>query len=129
MSRRLPQVLEFSTFLLLLTACASTPEEIPAELQKALVRHDHRAVLNLIDHNSRPLVEAMLTAKPNHSTDFGLEAAIGQPTVTKVEQGESGLTLTVAQAGRTREWVLVRESGAWKLDLSATAARRAWDLK
>ena len=33
-----------------------------------------------------------------------------------------------ASDGVKREWALVEEAGAWKVDLAGTASRRAWDV-
>ena len=130
-----PIVARFGCLLafLPLAACAQPPETLPLRLHDALVRGDDAAVLGLIDHNNRPLVQAMLQV-PADARGRRFFRALGQgaqpPRVVKVDAGEAGLTLTVraeSDATRTREWVLVREGGDWRLDLSATAARRSWD--
>ena len=130
-----PIVARFGCLLafLPLTACGQPPETLPLRLHDALVRGDDAAVLALIDRNNRPLVQAMLQV-PADARGQRFFRALGQgaqaPQVVKVDAGEVGLTLSVRAPGdptRTREWALVREDGDWRLDFSATAARRSWD--
>jgi hypothetical protein len=119
----------------LASACQSRPEDLPAALESALLRHDRPAALALVDHASQPLIEAAMNSvstaaespywlHPGHPGHAGPAPM----HVVKSDLGESGLVLTVESEGVKRDWALVQEGGSWKLDLAGTAARRAWDV-
>ena len=108
--------------------CQRPPEEVPAALEAALAAQDRQAVLALIDRASQPLVEAALVSVARQGSPYWLAPNATPAHVVKVERGEAGLVLTVEANGVKREWALIQEAGAWKVDLAATAAHRAWDV-
>lgn len=111
-----------------LSGCQRPPEEVPAALEAALLRQDRAAVLALVDRNSASLVEAALNSVATRKdSPYWLRAKPTASRVVKTERGEAGLLMVVESDGVKREWALVQEGGAWKIDLAATAAHRAWD--
>ena len=110
-------------------ACQTPPAQVPVALEAALLRQDRHAVLALVDRASQPLVEAALNsvAKPGASP-YWLRPSPTPSRVVHTEPGETGLVVTVEADGVKRDWALVEEGGAWKVDLAATAAHRAWDV-
>ena len=110
-------------------ACQARPQDLPASLEDALLRHDRAAALALVDRASQPLVEAAMNSVPKAAdSPYWLRATPPPMHVVKTDLGESGLVLTVESEGVKRDWALVVEGGVWKLDLAGTAARRAWDV-
>ena len=121
--------LGLSVFAILSSGCQRPPESVPAALEDALSRQDRQAVLALVDHNSAPLVEAALrSVASNKDSPYWLNPHPAATRIVRTERGEAGLLLTVESDGVKREWALVQEGGAWKVDLAATAAHRAWDV-
>ncbi len=112
-----------------LAACHTPPQDVPGALETALLRQDRRAVLALVDHASQPLVEAALNSVASRKdSPYWLQPAPTPTRVVRTETGEAGLVITLESDGVQRDWALVEEAGAWKVDLAATAARRAWDV-
>lgn len=116
------------------TACAQPPETFPERFHAALASGDPAQVTALVERNSRPLVLSMLQVPRGQGPQPYVlpDAPSAVPRVLRIDAGEAALTLTVSDSPdprRSREWVLVREGGDWKLDLTATAARRAWEMQ
>ena len=116
------------TIALLVQGCAPTPQELPARLHSALLRHDTAATLQLVSRASQPLLQAALMVNPPGQPPYWLASAgaAAEPHVLSVDQDEASLRMTVEVNGTKRQWILVQEQGAWKLDLAATASARTW---
>ena len=128
-AKRLSRRVGFSAAAFLATACQTSPQDVPGALESALARQDRAAVLACVDRASQPLVEAMLNSVANRQqSPFWLHSHPARTRVVSTERGEAGLVVTVESDGTKRDWALVEEGGAWKVDLAATAARRAWDV-
>lgn len=114
---------------LLATGCQTPPQDVPAALEAALLKQDRAAVLALIDRASQPLVQATLdSVAARKNSPYWLQPHPSAMHVVHTEKGDAGLVLTVESDGVKREWALVEEAGAWKVDLAGTASRRAWDV-
>ena len=108
--------------------CRTQPAEVPLALERALQRGDRASVLALVDSASRPFVEAAMASAPTQKRSPYLLSRAAHPLrLVRTEAGEAGYVVTVEADGQQRDWVLLAENGAWKVDLAATASRRAWD--
>ena len=126
-------------------ACTAPPEAFPARIDAALASGDGAAVEALLTRASRPVFAAMqASAEPTGGAPFRIAAPKTPTELVQLQPGENAVVLTVrsgamakggAMAGAggasgpgatTREWVVVKEEGEWRLDLMATSARRPW---
>lgn len=116
----------------LLSACTASPEQFVQQWTAALQSGQPAQILPLVSRSSRPLVSAMLAS---NAQGLVPSAAIGQVQIEGWEpdpglDAGQGFVVQVRAAGDptgpVRDWVLVREDGALRLDLQATALRRPW---
>lgn len=103
--------------------CEPGPETFVARFDAAVASGDLAQVLPMLTADSRSLVQALQTggAKP-----FALPAKVGPTQVVERRRVQRGLLLRVRSGERTASWILVQEGGGWRLDLLATASRRAF---
>lgn len=114
-----------AAMLMLLGACGRSPEQTAQDLDAALRRDDLAAVLPLVSERSRALVQSawQLGGAKN---PFRLPAGAAAVQIEGVE-AQSGRMIAAVRVGNAkREWVLVQEGGAWRLDVFETALRRPW---
>jgi hypothetical protein len=112
----------------LLAACQDEPADFPQRLELALASGSPQQVEPLLTQASRPLFRAMVASAGTGTGPFRLRATKTPVQVVGVQTGESGIVLSVRAGGPMREWVLVHEDGALRLDLMATSARRPWSM-
>lgn len=112
----------------LLPACQDDATAFPERLERALASGSPQQVEPLLTQASRPLVRAMVATSRAGKGPFALRNPVHPTRVLGMQSGEAGLVLSVGAGGPVREWVLVREDGALRLDLMATSARRPWSM-
>lgn len=106
--------------------CARDPAQTVAAMELAMRQDDLPALLPLLSERSRHLVEASWRLADRGNNPFRLPKdspalEIGALTA------QSGRMIATVRAGKAqREWVLVQEAGAWRLDVFETALRRPW---
>jgi hypothetical protein len=113
---------------LVLAACQDSPADFPRRLELALASGSPQQVEPLLTQASRPLFRAMVASAGNGKGPFHLRATKTPVQVEGVQTGEAGIVVSVRAGGPVREWVLVHEDGALRLDLMATSARRPWSM-
>ncbi len=114
--------------LLSLSACQDEASTFPQRLERALASGSPTAIEPLLTQASRPHFRAMVASSSRKGGPFSLGPVRAPSAIVKVQAGEGGTVLSVRAAGVTRDWVLVHEEGALRLDLMATSARRPWNL-
>ena len=119
-------VLPTAVLVALLAGCDDDPAAFPARFDAALATGDARAVAALVTAATRPIVRAAMATAPAGSP-LKLTAPGQRTEVVAVRTGTASAVLDVRAGAETRQWVLVREDGAWRLDLMATSSRRPWE--
>ena len=95
-------------------------------MEAALASGDGDSIGALLTAATRPIVRAAMATAPAASPLA--TRAPQQPTeVVAVRAGTASVVLDVRAGRETRQWVLVREEGAWRLDLMATSSQRPWE--
>jgi|SRR5690606_6434379 len=107
-------------FGFLLTACADPAADALDEARTAFDRFQRAAL-----HGDRAALRALTTRESEPAID-GLEPATDRPplaveSVVPVHPGRCDVVATDPLAeGSTSRWVVVREAGAWRVDLVTT---------
>lgn len=115
-----------------LVACQPTPQTFLTEWSAALQSGKAESILPLVTRESRPLVGALLASGAQGlvpAIQSGAVAVEGLEPDPAMDVGQGYIVQVRAKGDRTgpvRDWVLVREDGALRLDLQATALRRPW---
>ncbi len=109
---------------LLMVACSDRPEDFAPRFERALRSGQHGPVIALLSRASRPLVQAMWASQSPASRPFELGHDAQPIEVLGVQPGEASVVLLVKAGGKPRQWALVHEDGAWRLDLMGTWAHR-----
>lgn len=107
--------------------CAGEPSEFPARFDRALASGDLAEVLPLLTADSRPLVTALLASRG--AAAIGLGAHVKPTQLLAIQPQGTRLVLQVKAGGENRDWVLLEENGAWRLDLAETMVRRPWNAQ
>ena len=119
------RVIQLSACVLLASACTQQPSAFPKQLDSALATGQLSAVLPLLTTASRPLLAALVQARG--LAQCGLTMS-GKASELQGEAAQGSRRVLQMQAdGLSRDWVLVHEGGAWRLDLLETAVRRPWN--
>lgn len=111
---------------LALVGCSPDPAQTVRALDEAMRLDDLPKLLPLLSDRSRYLVEASWRLGDRSKNPFRLPQ--GSPPVELGDLiAQSGRTVASVRVGKVqREWVLVQEAGAWRLDVFETALRRPW---
>lgn len=106
--------------------CARDPAQTVTALDLAMRHDDLPALLPMLSERSRQLVEASWQLADRSKNPFRLPKDSPALEVGSLH-AQSGRMIASVSVGKVhREWVLVQEAGAWRLDVFETALRRPW---
>lgn len=109
-----------------LAGCKDEPATFPARLEAALATRSPHQVEVLLSRASRPLYRAMVASSQRPDGPFQ-PLPVRQPVrLTNVQHKDGDVVLTVRSGDTQRDWALVDEEGAWRLDLLKTSAWRPY---
>ena len=105
--------------------CADSPERAFAAYVEAAVSGDREGMLQQLTHDARVVVRGLLAASPKAVPFLAPDAASGGlapvrvvgSDVYRTAEGERATLEVVAQDGSKLPVAMVREDGAWRIDL------------